>query len=350
MLAEWKQRIDPTSKLAQRIYSDLEAARDLYAKALREVGGAEAETRANNRYSLMEFEDGVRFVDVKTDQQQFDKLADNEKSVLAKKIIKEKFQNKVIGIDNKVFVNGRTVGEYAYPVKSLDGQELDAKMRASSELDNIIDAGRNWRTETDGKDGHIHPDLVNGFDKADVIFKVAGEYYDGVINVKNIAKGKLLKDVTQIKNVTNNIISSYGENPKSYFVRDVSLDSISRSTAESQDISENSSGENRKSYDDIDDTYLSAVESGDMETASRMVADVAQTYSGASGVRSIGERAYDVDGMDAPADVAAWNRGFPDAEGYFDGCETNEDCFLCYVYHIRRPWGFFAVFFVAVLP
>jgi hypothetical protein len=60
----------------------------------------------------------------------------------------------------------------------------DAKMRASSELDNLMDAGYNFRNSPDGRDRHVHNDADGGFDYYDVIFKVGDDYFRGVINIK----------------------------------------------------------------------------------------------------------------------------------------------------------------------
>ena len=113
-----------------------------------------AATEGGVRYSLNEFADGKRFVDVQTEQSQFDGLDDKQKTKRAIQVIKEKFAGKVIGIDNRVFVNGRSAAEYGHPSKNISSDIRDAKMRASTELDNLIDAGTNFRTAPDGKDGH----------------------------------------------------------------------------------------------------------------------------------------------------------------------------------------------------
>lgn len=99
-------------------------------------------------------------------------------------------------------------------------------MRAAPELDNLLDAGTNFRNEPDGKDGHIHPDAVGGFDYFDTLFKICNRYFEARVNIKNIKRGKLFTDVTQIKDVTQAIMSSYGDNPKSQFLRTSSMDSI----------------------------------------------------------------------------------------------------------------------------
>ena len=179
-------------------------------------------------YSLKAFEDGTRFVDVQTEQEQFDGLSDKEKTRLAIQIIKEKFAGRVVGVENRVFVNGKSAAEYGHPVKRLSPEFVNAKMRASTELDNLLDAGMNFRTEADGRDGHVHPDATGDFRYFDTIFKVGDAYYKGVINIKPTERGLLLKDVTKIENITQDLYSSYGKDPKSVFLRDVSMANVSQ--------------------------------------------------------------------------------------------------------------------------
>lgn len=193
---------------------------------------AENENRAGE-YSLREFEDGTRFVDVEADQHIFDGLTAEQMAGAARRLIKQKFAGKVVGIDNTMFVNGQSANEYAHPVKNIDdAQTKEAKMRASAELDNLIDAGRNFRSAPDGRDGHVHPSAVGGFSYFDVTFKVGNQYFEGVVNIENNKMGRRFKDLTQIRNVTKDIVSSYGQNPKSKFLRDVSMDRVSQNGEE----------------------------------------------------------------------------------------------------------------------
>lgn len=178
------------------------------------------------RYSLKAFEDGEKFVELDVDQAQFDGLSDREELNLATKIIKERFQGKIIGDDIKVFVNGGSAGEYGHPVKPIYGEIADAKARASTELDNLVKAAKNWRNEPDGQYGHNHKNSVGGFDVAEVVFKVGDGFFEGKINTIITSKGRLLKDVTQIKNITDSILNSYGKNPKFQAISDVSNNSI----------------------------------------------------------------------------------------------------------------------------
>lgn len=185
------------------------------------------------KYSLKQFEDGRRFVEVDLEQNQFDGLSDREKGKLATKIIKQKFMGKVIGSENKAYVNSKGAEEYGFPLVKLTPEKHDAKMRASTELDNLLDAGFNFRSEADGKDGHIHGKAVKGFNYFDVIFKVGDNYYSGVINIADTQRGLLFKDVTKIKDVTKDTLDSYGEKPQTQFLRTSSTNSISNTEQKS---------------------------------------------------------------------------------------------------------------------
>ena len=188
-----------------------------------------AEGKANQaKYSLNEFEDGKRFVDVQTDQHLFDGLAPDQMRSVARDLIIDRFSGKPIGIDNKAYVNNQTAKEYAYPSVFISGDEAEAKMRASTELDNLIDAGSYLRHEEDGQDGHYHDNVVGGFDYYNTIFKVGNRYFEGEVNIANLNKGKKLHDVTKIKDITQDITSSYGSNPKSRFLRNASMESVTQ--------------------------------------------------------------------------------------------------------------------------
>ena len=264
----------------KEVVAQLEEAEALW-KELAKAAITESETAKTKntaddsgvRYSLKAFSDGRKFVDVDVDQELFDGLTIAEMNALAKKIIKKRFAGNVIGINNKVFVNGKSAEKYIYFAPGTDTQIIEAKARASTELDKLIEAGTNFRKQPDGEDGHIHPDVVDGFSYFDTIFKVGDQYYLGIINIKNIAKGRLLWGVTKTKNITEDIHGSYGENPTTIFLSDVSINKISQ-----PDDSVNTQDDGlRNSEKDTD--YLAAVKRGDMETAQRMVDEADQYFT-----------------------------------------------------------------------
>lgn len=242
----------------------------------RELGNANA-AKENSaweggvQFSLREFEDGRKFVDVAAEQERFDHLSANEQQKAAKKAIQEKFVGKVIGLTNQAFVNGNTAKEYAFPSKSIkDPNAREAKMRASTELDNLLEAGENFRTEPDGRDGHVHPNATGDFRYFDTLFKVGNEYYTGVINVMPVNKGLLLKDITKIRNVTKDITGSYGENPQSRFLRDASMNSIRSSGGNSQEKSGESVLYQRRDDTRTDRDVLSDAADGDAANVREM--------------------------------------------------------------------------------
>ena len=231
----------------------------------------EVEPGRGVQFSLREFEDGRKFVDVAAEQERFDHLSANEQQKAAKKAIQEKFVGKVIGLTNQAFVNGNTAKEYAFPSKSIkDPNAREAKMRASTELDNLLEAGENFRTEPDGRDGHVHPNATGDFRYFDTLFKVGNEYYTGVINVMPVNKGLLLKDITKIRNVTKDITGSYGENPQSRFLRDASMNSIRSSGGNSQEKSGESVLYQRRDDTRTDRDVLSDASDGDAANVREM--------------------------------------------------------------------------------
>ena len=221
-----------------------------YVKAVTEgLKNTEATKEAASRYSLMEFEDGKKFVNVDMDQKQFDGLDVKEMRKKARQIIKKKFAGKVIGITNKAFVNGTTADEYtALTAKARKAGEtgIKAKLRASAELDNLLEAGTNFRTEPDGKDGHVHPKSTGDFQYFDTIFKVGNKYYQGTINIMPIKNGLLLKDVTQIKDATQVVSDSYGKIPKFRYLSDTSINTIPQTEGKDNQKSEKEQKTNEK--------------------------------------------------------------------------------------------------------
>ena len=74
-----------------------------------------------------------------------------------------------------------------------------------------------------------------------------------------IKKGRLFKDVTQIKNITNSLSDSNGKLP------------LFRTVSDLTDIVPDSQQNDNKKLSLPDTEYMAAVEKGDMETAQRIV-------------------------------------------------------------------------------
>ena len=78
-------------------------------------------------------------------------------------------------------------------------------------------------------DALIRMDGINYFD---TIFKVGGHYFQGVINIKVIKNGDLFTDITQTKEITEDISNSYGETPKFAFLDDSSGINLPQTSSE----------------------------------------------------------------------------------------------------------------------
>ena len=217
----------------------LAKAKELWKTAIeqqnKELMAKENAKDSEEKYSIREFEDGRKFVEVDTDQDIFKGHDRSEYPEIAKKYMQEHFQGKILGITNKAFFNGTGKKEYVNPAKKIINKEIyDAKVKSSTELDNLIEAGEFLRNEPDGRDGHIHENNTGGFDYYKVLFKVDDNYFEGIVNIEIMNMGRLFKDITKIKDVTKDITSSYGINPKSRSLRTSSIkDSISQKSQQS---------------------------------------------------------------------------------------------------------------------
>jgi hypothetical protein len=152
------------------------------------------------RFSIETGEDGIPYVNVNLDQRLFDDLTTSEMQNVAKKIISERFKGKVIGKNYTAYVNKRSAEHYAYPANRRmdEGQKRD-KMRASTELDHLIEVSRYRGNEPD--DGR-HPDATGGLDKLDVRLAVNGRMYDAEITVLVTDHGRIFYDLTKMKDIT----------------------------------------------------------------------------------------------------------------------------------------------------
>lgn len=191
---------------------------------------------SEGRYSIKTLSNGRQYVDVDVDQSLFNGLSDKEKLKMAELVIRERFVGKVIGEENHpAFVSKKSAKEYAHPAKPLRAPALiDAKARASTELDNLLKTAIDWENHADGESGHQHSEAVGGFDQATILFKVGNTLYRGIVNVKIIAQGRLLTDITKIEEATEGDYGSYETSPQP-----VSHDDFSNTT-----IAENAPGVN----------------------------------------------------------------------------------------------------------
>ena len=226
----------------------------------------------NVQYSIKTAPDGQKYVDIDVDQSLFDGLTDIEKLKMAEMIIRERFVGKVIGEEETAYVTKHSAKEYGHPVRHLDADVLDAKTRASTELDNLVSAASNWRNEKDGKDGHTHARATGGFDHGDVVFKVGDTFFSGIVNIEVTDRGRILKDITKIKKIVLDSYQSTEGASARVFQNDFSDTSVS------QDNTDVNTQYMQNGAENVQSPYLPATKRKGVQ-ASERTAPIADGYS-----------------------------------------------------------------------
>lgn len=144
------------------------------------------------------------YVKVDVEQNIFDNKNVREMQSIARKIINQKYKGKVlnVGVKGKAYINKRSADEYAYPAnRRMDDIIKAAKMRSSTELDNLLAISKFVNNEPD--DGR-HPDATGGWDIYKTRFEVANIMFAGEIKIKVTDRGFIFYDITQIRRLPVN--------------------------------------------------------------------------------------------------------------------------------------------------
>lgn len=188
------------------------------------------DTNSNDKikYSIKKNENGIQYVNVDTDQHIFDGKNPKDYPKIAKDYILNNFRdgNKEITISNeeKINVIKRTANEYSHPKNNLSFDKKDSKMKASTELDNLVKISK-YQNST--KDDGRHSFAKDGWDYYKTIFKVNGKTFEGLVNIGKNGNVKTLYDITSIKEIPH---ISYGKNlPESLSVSPLVNNSITNS-------------------------------------------------------------------------------------------------------------------------
>lgn len=117
----------------------------------------ESET-AGEKYSIMEDDNGLRYVNIDTDQDLFEGKTPKEQIRIAAKLLKERFVGKRFAENNGgMSINGRGANEYKG--KNYSKEILSAKAGLSTEIDNFAGIAKFIKHVAD--DGG-HPEAVGG--------------------------------------------------------------------------------------------------------------------------------------------------------------------------------------------
>lgn len=219
-----------------------------YNRLMEEAGKRERSTKQNKKgygqdsqFSLKVLPDGRKYVEVDTDQQIFEGVDIKDYPKLIVRYITQRFRGKVIGTQNRAYVDKRAANEFAHPANhSLNEKIYEAKARTATELDNLMDAGRYiGHFEDNGR----HADALGGWDRYEAIVKVNDAFYEGQINIMILGDGRRrFHDFTKIRdvsaalqdrnalrrdNVSDNSISKTAENSntnKNFSLKNVDTD------------------------------------------------------------------------------------------------------------------------------
>lgn len=185
------------NSIAIKLTGSQKAMLDEAERTLVNLLRGEASSVEGERLSIQTDEDGHKYVKIDADQTIFDGKTPAEKCTIAKRYMREHFQGKILGnADNKAFINRANIDEYTHPArKNLPENVWDAKMRASTELDHLIEISRFLsHNEDDGR----HEKAVGGWDHYETDFEVGGQRFTGIVHIMNTARGRLFHDVTEI--------------------------------------------------------------------------------------------------------------------------------------------------------
>lgn len=265
-----------------------------YNRLMEEAGKREQSTKQNKKgyeqdsqFSLKVLPDGRKYVEVDTDQQIFEGVDIKDYPKLIVRYITQRFRGKVIGTQNRAYVDKRAANEFAHPANhSLNEKIYEAKARTATELDNLMDAGRYiGHFEDNGR----HADALGGWDRYEAIVKVNDAFYEGQINIMILGDGRRrFHDFTKIRdvsaalqdrnalrrdNVSDNSISKTAENSntnKNFSLKNVDTDMTETQREEKKTESASSSSvENNDAQTETPYAYRVLTEKGD-----RTVVDV----------------------------------------------------------------------------
>lgn len=153
-------------------------------------------------FSIQTNSDGSKYVQVDTDQDIFEGKSVKEQTKIAQEYILNNFREKgLLKDENKIKVTRKTANEYTHPKNGMDNATYSSKMKASTELDNLLEISKFIKSETD--DGR-HVFAKDGWDYYETVFKVGNKTYSGWLNIAKGENGKLLYDITNIKERASN--------------------------------------------------------------------------------------------------------------------------------------------------
>ncbi len=208
---EFVQNLSKHRNIFQKVYDEIKhlykmaTAGSKEARQLEKVKRTFEKVYQNNeakvvdtaKFSIQTDKNGNKYVKVDTDQDIFKGKSLSEQNKIAKKYILNAFRkNGILLNDEKINVTSRTANEYTHPKRELNKSDMSAKLKASTELDNLLKISEYQYSRAD--DGR-HGIAKDGWDYYQTIFKVDNNFFEGLINIAKNGDNKTLYDITKIK-------------------------------------------------------------------------------------------------------------------------------------------------------
>lgn len=161
---------------------------------------AEASNKAT--FSIQTDKNGNKYVKIDTDQDIFKGKKVHEQVKIAKQYILNTFrENGLVKDGEQVNVTSKTANEYTHPKNQLPKPTKISKMKASTELDNLLEISTyEYSASDDGR----HPFAKDGWDYYRTKFVVDDKSFEGLINIAKSGNKKTLYDITNIKRISQN--------------------------------------------------------------------------------------------------------------------------------------------------
>ena len=107
------------------------------------------------KYSIKTAKNGIKYVDIDTNQAIFEDKTLSEQNKIAKKYILDAFRNKDLLLnEEKINISSKSANEYTHPKNNLNKTAMSAKMKASTELDNLLEISTfEYSRADDGRHG-----------------------------------------------------------------------------------------------------------------------------------------------------------------------------------------------------
>lgn len=162
----------------------------------------EASSSNNTTFSIQTDKNGNKYVKVDTNQDIFKGKKVYEQVKIAKQYILNTFrENGLLKDGEYVNITSKTANEYTHPKNQLPNTTKSSKMKASTELDNLLEISTyEYSAPDDGR----HPFAKDGWDYYKTTFVVDNKVFDGLINIAKSGNKKTLYDITNIKRISQN--------------------------------------------------------------------------------------------------------------------------------------------------